>query len=274
MVRGFLMMKKIFKRISGILGINSLLTLGFAQYVILLISFLSVLPKMVIVKSLWPLHKKMSKKTRIKFKNYNFIIDCRYADEIIQENSFTFGLIAEICIENCYLKHHNIDFTEMRNVIDLGANRGVFACLAANFCEKVVAVEPQEIFHKSLAHNMAINNRTNYCIESSFVGGKGKLYGYENNTVTIEKIMQKNNFATVDFLKMDIEGSEFGLFQEISCLDKVKYLSMEVHPEYGDAMSIVNKLKEHGFSVVLSDRYCDITSDTDAITYIYAFRAK
>jgi len=216
----------------------------------------------------------MSRKTRIRFGEYVFFIDCKYSDEIIQEDSFAFGAIVELYIENCYFKHHNVNFSQIKNVIDLGANRGLFSCLAANFCEKVVCVEPQKPFHNALIRNMAINCRTNYVIEGSFVGGEGKLRGFENNITTIEEIMQKNNLAAVDFLKIDIEGSEFGLFEKISCLEKIRYLTMEVHHDYGDVSKIINKLKEYGFRLILCDNYCDITSKIEAINYIYASNTK
>jgi FkbM family methyltransferase len=52
------------------------------------------------------------------------------------------------------------------------------------------------------------------------------------NSTTLKKIMETNDLSNVDFLKMDIEGSEFEVLKhakEDGSLSKVKYLACELH---------------------------------------------
>ena len=52
----------------------------------------------------------------------------------------------------------------------------------------------------------------------------------------------------VHLLKMDIEGSEFGLFEDNpDWLNKILHIAMEVHPEFGDVSSLCEQIKRAGF---------------------------
>ena len=46
-----------------------------------------------------------------------FKIDLKTSDKIANEGSFTFGLIRELYIKNCYFKFYNIKNKEIENVM-------------------------------------------------------------------------------------------------------------------------------------------------------------
>jgi len=90
----------------------------------------------------------------------------------------------------------------------------------------------------------------------------------------MQDIFQKYNLDKIDFVKIDIEGSEFALFNNPSWLKNIKYLSMEVHPEYGDVGQIENTLTSFGFSYILADSlFMPIKSDELKISgFLYAWK--
>lgn len=81
--------------------------------------------------------------------------------------------------------------------------------------------------------------------------------------------MKQSGLTTIDFLKIDIEGGEFTLFKENLPLNRVRYLSMEVHRNIGDVKFLIDKLKANDFDLVTTDSLFAETSDPEKIDYIY-----
>jgi len=158
-------------------------------------------------------------------------------------------VLHEVFNENVY------DFTANANglaVIDVGANIGIFSIYAAMKGAKVVAIEPEphniELFKK----NVELNNLQNkiklyefgigepgtYRIKnnaggSSIVGYIQENYDKENKDYTqIEvKSLDKIEFDNCDFMKVDIEGAEYDMFESCNpqTLKKIKQMSVEFH---------------------------------------------
>ena len=82
------------------------------------------------------------------------------------------------------------------------------------------------------------------------------------NSININGIVEKYKINKIDFLKIDIEGFEFEVFTDLSWLDRVKRISMELHPFAGDVNQIIQNLRDKGFSVK--------TKVIDGISYCYA----
>jgi len=51
--------------------------------------------------------------------------------------------------------------------------------------------------------------------------------------VTLKQIFEIYNLETIDFLKVDIEGSEYSIFKEldVNILSKIKKIALESHPK-------------------------------------------
>jgi FkbM family methyltransferase len=72
----------------------------------------------------------------------------------------------------------------------------------------------------------------------------------EVKSYSLKSIFYNSGFTHVDFLKMDIEGSEFEVFRNKENLDflcKVFLFAIEIHPEMGDKEVLVSIFKEHDF---------------------------
>tara|TARA_R110002020_G_scaffold314362_4_gene529559 strand:+ start:4315 stop:4953 length:639 start_codon:yes stop_codon:yes gene_type:complete len=78
---------------------------------------------------------------------------------------------------------------------------------------------------------------------------------YSVETITIEKIFNLYDIPHIDYLKMDIEGTEFNLVETLTqeTANKINQLSMEVHEDSNDAKknkeAIMNNLIKLGFDV-------------------------
>lgn len=124
-------------------------------------------------------------------------------------------------------------------IIDCGANVGMASVYFANKFPgaKIIAVEPEKTnfdvmvenckpYTNIIPVNMAIWNKTctlhildrdmgNYAFvtrENGPVDGEKYLGSIE--AITVNDLMAKFNFATVDLLKIDIEGAEFEVFAD------------------------------------------------------------
>jgi FkbM family methyltransferase len=77
-----------------------------------------------------------------------------------------------------------------------------------------------------------------YRIDSN-VGGYTAI-NYENFSPTGDTMecveLEKFNFEKIDFIKMDVEGSEFNIIENSKLLRDVRFIEIEVHPPYGDNM--------------------------------------
>ena len=172
-------------------------------------------------------------------------------------------------------------------VVDLGANAGLFTVFAAVQGATVLSIEAQSGFVPEIERNLASNGlRDRATIVVALVGaGKGVfstpsdvLSGSHGQllppTVGLDVLLESHGFDRVDFLKVDIEGSEFALFQgEIPWLDRVRRVAMEVHPSYGDVQALARSLRARGFSVRTTDEHgVETDQPTHRAGYLYALR--
>lgn len=227
-------------------------------------------------RKLTAVDQMMSRLLRVKMFGFNFTVDCAYTDSVVREDSYTFGLVREIYLGNCYFRFLAPKLSDLQTVIDLGANRGIFSLLAANFAKKVICVEAQKKYIPALERNMQVNGFTHYRVENVFVGKEGVLGDQGYKAKSLDAIVAEASFDVVDLLKVDIEGSEFSLFRDTECLDRVRYITMEIHPHFGDTQEIVDILCGHGFYVVVADKNFNVLADSQQLTdigYVYALNS-
>ena len=173
-------------------------------------SFIICIPQIISKKDLSPFDRTVGtivKKLKINFfgKKVNFPVN------EIENISYTYGLIREMVFRKCYFQFISKEnLSSMKTVIDLGANRGAFSTLMTPFAERIIAVECNEKYQSSFKLLMKENNFTNYTLVNKFISGKDQGANY----LSFDDLLQKNNIESVDFLKIDIEGSEFGLFDQ------------------------------------------------------------
>lgn len=182
--------------------------------------------------------------------------------------------IDEVIIRQVYIPNRGFELKDDYVVVDAGANIGTFSLLAASRAKRgiVYSIEPDKNEFRRLNENVKINNFQNVItinealtdvvkvipfsdgsVQSDSNLTKIPKYSYEGPvmSITIKELMHKYNIDKIDFLKLDIEGSEFQVFKDTSWLKKVKIISMELHDhiESENVKNIINSLKLDNFSV-------------------------
>jgi FkbM family methyltransferase len=173
-------------------------------------------------------------------------------------------------------------------VMDLGANTGLFSVLAGRVGCRVIAVEAQRGFVRELkelasvlgvaaqisVENVLIGARTGTLSKSSALASASHAEGFVPPLMSMDDLFSKHQIDQLDFLKVDIEGSEFDVFRaDAEWLNKVNRIAMEVHPEYGSASELQAALESSGMSVQLRDNDLYPVSELSALGgYLFANR--
>jgi hypothetical protein len=164
----------------------------------------------------------------------------------------SFAVVQEMAIRDAYFKHHPGPLPHFASAIDLGGNLGLFTMLIAPFADKVVTVETDPAMCGMIRHNLNVNNINHASVENAYIGGAG-MSDKSAPSISLQHLINKHNLTQIGFIKIDIEGSEFELFEAPSWLAMTSLLSMEVHLHCGDIRLIKDKLASHGFQYSLAD---------------------
>lgn len=168
-------------------------------------------------------------------------------------------------------------------VVDAGANIGYTAALFANWWpeSKIISIEPDtenyQLAQKNTCSypNVTVINGALWNKEVQLSIEAGQEDGFvvreitdadskiksENLTsgISIEKVMEKYNFPQIDFLKMNIEGSEKEIFSENYSvwLPKTKTMLIELHDgkNSGCSKAVFTAINNYNFSVAETAPY-------------------
>lgn len=191
----------------------------------------------------------------VTLKRYN----CRF--KITGEEAFS-G-IREMYVRDVYLRNGWLTIKPHDTVVDLGANMGNFTnmALAIDPTVRVISVEPNifsnGVFNKSVGLNAGHLARVT--LTRAFLGqanpkSKALVAGDENYAdaewLTENQLIERMNIQSIDFLKCDIEGGEFGLLTtESKLLAMTKALAIEVHAFAGDVTKFMADIESCGFII-------------------------
>lgn len=146
-------------------------------------------------------------------------------------------------------------------VVDLGANWGLFTTLAAKTGCRTVAVDVQQALLDNIPRLLVLNQCDPGLVSlvwgvvgaaTGVVSVKPELMASAPPTLSMDTLLGQFGLEHVDFLKVDIEGSEFALFSgDLAWLDRVRRIAMEVHTRFGDPATLCDLLRRHGFRIGL-----------------------
>ena len=238
--------------------------IGLNYFIYLFFIFINI-KKIISEKNLNTLNN-IFKKLKINFKGKLFFIDILAINNISGENN-CFGLIREIFFKNVYLSKFIFTDSTKNDCIDLGANVGIFSLLASKFFNKVYSVEPQIRYIDCYKKLMRDNHVINAFLINGYLFNLNEFDDERTNLIDFNKLVEKESLKDV-FLKIDIEGSEFGLFQDIN-LNKVSAVSMEVHQNKGNLQNVLEKLMIYDFDYVLCNNFGEVVSNHNLATYLY-----
>jgi FkbM family methyltransferase len=161
-------------------------------------------------------------------------------------------------------------------ILDIGANIGVTAQYFSNY-GKVYALEPSKEHFNCLTEMINFNKLNDKIIPINkalyIQSGKLPLYHNKNRTMyslhtavndgsskeevvdcmTIDQLFKENNLEQVDFMKLDVEGSEVEILSGTGFKDvceKIKTLIIESHSWTGrNPNQLTDVLQTRGYSV-------------------------
>jgi FkbM family methyltransferase len=164
---------------------------------------------------------------------------------LVRANSSDIPTFRQIFLTNHY--DMSLDFIPSL-IVDIGANVGYSAVYFANKYKKskIIAIEPQEYNFQILQENIkywqqisvekaAIWQSTNKLHIKNPSSDYWAFQMEESETgnviaMTINELISKYNIEEISLLKMNIEGSEFQIFQgDLSWLSLTKSLWIETH---------------------------------------------
>lgn len=194
--------------------------------------------------------------------------------ESLAGESFTFF---ENFVRQDYLRN-GITLNTGDIVVDIGANIGAFSLLAASIVGptgRVIAVEPAAKTFARLEENVRLNKCRNLiCTRAavdyepgtlalsvhpkSALSSAHNVNGNGDRAIemvpchTLAQIFAENRLQHVDLLKVDCEGSEYGIFMSLSqeLAARIRQIAMEVHPVEGMTFDgLRHNLEGLGFEV-------------------------
>lgn len=183
-----------------------------------------------------------------------------------------FGLAREILCRRVYSRVPGFEIMPDDYVVDLGANTGIFTTYAALCGRRVLAVEAQSGFIPILKSNLHLNHcEEKVDVQFGLVGSTKGIFSTESGRksashwgdappiFSLNDLVEMYKISQIDFMKVDIEGSEFGLFEDdLQSLRKVRRLAMEVHFDFGSEQFLKDLLQHYGFRVWLLDYDLDM----------------
>ena len=182
--------------------------------------------------------------------------------------SHVFSGVREIWVRDVYAKHGFLRVPDNGLVLDLGANMGNFSAmaLASNPTARLIAVEPNARIGDKWSATIRANgfaDRAQLC--RAFVGDFTQVQlddikrtpDYADAPRLSEaEFLARYSIDHIDFLKCDIEGSEFFMIEPGSrILDITDRLAIEVHDFGGDVHRFLEALGERGFTDIAVDWY-------------------
>lgn len=160
------------------------------------------------------------------------------------------------------------------NFIDAGSNIGLTSVYFSKFFpgSDFITIEPDEVNFETMSFNLSANGieakervkggiwSTNSFLRivSDFRDKNDWSFRVEETTTatnlraySINYLMDKNQFKTIDILKIDIEGSEKEVLTstkaDVSYLAKTKCVAIEIHDEFDCREAIYNVLRQYHF---------------------------
>ena len=165
-----------------------------------------------------------------------------------------------------FQKHFTND--KILNIIDAGSNIGLTSVYLSKYFpnSNFITIEPDTSNFDNVTYNLEANGIQNAVIIKGGLWSKNTNLKLVNDfrdkndwSIRVEEtkevgnlkafsvnyLMEKNQFETIDILKIDIEGSEKEVFTgsnaDVSFLSKTKCIAIEIHDEF-DCREAINQI--------------------------------
>lgn len=213
----------------------------------------------------------------------------RLGDTRVTLDGDDFSGAREMYCRRVYLANPKVGLRKGTTVIDLGSNVGLFTTLAARWGCRVISVEAQagmvaEALRRLTQNACAANVELVCGLIGTGIGDfstpedvvRGSHHSAQDvvKPVSMDELLRTHDVQQVDFMKIDIEGSEFSLFRRYEpWMSRVRCIAMEVHPRFGTPEALEEVLHEAGFQTELRDEALRTRAmNAESGGYLYAWR--
>jgi FkbM family methyltransferase len=181
----------------------------------------------------------------------------------------------EITTQNVYNNDY-VSVEENDLVIDIGFNYGLFSLTSLKYKpSKIIAFEPNpklvKIFSKFYngeiikLYQKAVSNENGITVfYENLDPGMSSIFqeinnvtrgdSYEVEVVNFNDFITNNKIIKIDYLKVDCEGAEYGIFESMPynfLKDNVKKVAIEFHHQINDkkVQTLIDKLRDCNFTI-------------------------
>lgn len=210
-------------------------------------------PGCVRTRRLAPADARMTGRFTLRVRGRRMVVPAGEMDEMLRAHgdTCTFSGVREMIANDVYLRAFRVA-GDVETAVDLGSNRGLFLAVALRVlgARIVAAAEPQAVYDPVWKRLVEANRRPGQqvhrvCAAVGLTSGAG--------WVTMENLLDESGIGTVDFLKCDIEGGEYALFDGgPAWLARVRNLALEIHD--GDKAGLRRALEQAGFATKAADQ--------------------
>lgn len=155
-----------------------------------------------------------------------------------------------LCIEPSHL-----NFDKLKNNKELDNVEIINRALTENKKNKVIFTEFKGELKKdgNFYYHEWGNIKNLYKNSETIIANKVEYIDYEVETINLYDITNKYNF--IDYLKMDIEGAEYDVIDNINneLANRIEQISIEIHEPLHEYPILIEKLKELKFKVISFD---------------------
>lgn len=180
-------------------------------------------------------------------------------------------------------KYPNFEIRETDTVIDIGAHVGLFTLYASQFCNrgKIFSYEPMKENYKILVDNVKNNNLVNIKTFNLAVSNSQSVKLYINDdesghsmfskssnfitvkSISLEDIFNQNNIQECNFLKLDCEGAEYEIIENLPTkfFEKIEKIVIEYHmaDSHPELLSKMKKdLENRNYKIKTKKLFSDI----------------
>ncbi len=180
-------------------------------------------------------------------------------------------------------KYPDFEIRETDTVIDIGAHVGLFTLYASQFCNrgKIFSYEPMKENYKILVDNVKNNNLVNIKTFNLAVSNSQSVKLYINDdesghsmfskssnfitvkSISLEDIFNQNNIQECNFLKLDCEGAEYEIIENLPAefFEKIEKIVIEYHmaDSHPELLSKMKKdLENRNYKIKTKKLFSDI----------------
>ncbi len=251
----------------------------FQTFVLYVARILRHIPEVFVEKSLLPIDRKFLSDTYFEVMGTKILVPGK-----------CFSGAREIYSRAVYFPDDKFFLKDTDVAVDLGSNAGLFTVLCSKICKRVVSIEAQSEFLPEIQMLLKMNSCPenvelicgvvgSSCGVIAIPGITERLSHFRSLPIQIDmgELLVKKEMPRVDFLKIDIEGSEFAIItQKATWLNKIQRIAMEVHPEFGDPWKLSKILRSFGFETRLTSARGSILTNGKSVSsvggYLFAWR--